>query len=278
LTTENKKNLIDKKDKDNSNITITRQADLLDISRASIYYEPRKNKDEKYIMDLIDEIYTECPFYGARKIKKALNRIHRIPIGRPRVRRLMNLMGLEAIYPKPKTSIGNKQHKKYPYLLRGLKIKHSNQVWGTDITYIKLEKGWLYLTAIMDWYSRYVLSWQLSDSLESEFCLANLEQALKTAKAKIHNSDQGSQFTSEEYTNKLEEHKIKISMDGRGRFVDNIFTERLWRSVKYEDVYIKSYATSKEVQEGLTKYFQLYNYKRLHQGLNYKTPAEAYFA
>jgi putative transposase len=227
-------------------------------------------------MNMIDVVYTEFPYYGWRRIRHALKRGYQIDIGRKRIRRLMTEMGIEAIYPKPHTSKGNKEHVIYPYLLKGLKIKYPNQVWGSDITYLRLENGCAYLTAIIDWYSRYVISWRLSKSLESGFCVEALDEALAKGLADIHNSDQGVQFTSGEYTGKLKEHEVRISMDGRGRCMDNIFTERLWRSVKYEDVYIKSYRTIEEAREGLGNYFHQYNTRRLHQSLNYKTPAEIY--
>jgi putative transposase len=258
-------------------LPITEQAECLNIPRSSIYYKPIK-KDEQDIMDAIDEIYTESPFYGARKIKKELERRRNWYICKRRVSRLMRTMGLEAIYPKPKTSAPNKQHKKYPYLLKGLTIGHPHQVWGTDITYIRLLEGFLYLVAILDWYSRYVISWRLSPTLESQFCREALEEALLEARAEIHNSDQGVQFTSDEYTEVLKAHKVKISMDGRGRCMDNIFTERLWRTVKYEDVYIKEYASPQEAQAGLRNYFEFYNHRRIHEGIGYQTPAELYFS
>lgn len=261
-------------------ITLKRQAELLGISRSSVYYTavPQISKDDKKVMDIIDTIYTECPYYGARKIRRELRRDYGIKAGRERVSKLMKIMGIQAIYPKPKTSIGNKQHKKYPYLLAGIQAQKPNHIWGTDITYIRLEQGWMYLVALLDWFSRYVLSWRLSPTLESEFCIEALEEALAQAKAQIHNSDQGSQFTDEQYIKRLQNHEIQISRDGRGRCMDNIFTERLWRSVKYENVYIQSYRTPNEAREGLQKYFQQYNYRRPHLSLDEKTPAEVYFA
>ena len=264
-------------DRSSDELSIVRQVMLLGISRSSVYYEPRVKAGDVLLMNTIDEVYTEFPYYGWRRIQEALKQDHEIKVGRKRIRRLMVEMGLEAIYPKPKTSTGNKEHTVYPYLLKGLKIRYPNHVWGTDITYIRLEDGFAYLTAILDWYSRYVISWRLSPSLESEFCVDALEAALEEALADIHNSDQGVQFTSEEYTGTLKAHEIRISMDGRGRCMDNIFTERLWRSVKYEDVYLKSYQTIEEAREGLGNYFQSYNTRRLHQSLNYRTPSEVYF-
>lgn len=263
----------------NQGISIKRQSKLLGISRSSIYYQPVANEQDKQIMNFIDTIYTDCPFYGSRKIKRELKTRYGISICRDHIRRLMRVMGLEAIYPKSKRdlSLPNIEHKKYPYLLRGLIVNHPNQVWSTDITFIRIEKGWLYLVVIMDWYSRYVLSWRLSNSLEVEFCLKALKEALEQSIPEIFNSDQGSQFTSNDFTLVLEEKGIQISMDGRGRCLDNIFTERLWRTVKYENIYLKSYANPKEANEGLNAYFDFYNNRRMHQSLSYKTPAQIYF-
>lgn len=228
-------------------------------------------------MNALDEIYTACPFYGSRRMIVELERTHEIHAGRDRVRRLMAEMGLEAIYPKKnRGSEPNAAHKKYPYLLKNLPIISPNQVWGTDITYIRLTKGFCYLVAIIDWFSRYVVAWQLSDTLHMNFCLENLSRALTQATPVIHNSDQGSHFTSPAYTDILTKGEIQISMDGRGRCMDNIFTERLWRTVKYEDVYIKSYATVDDAREGLNHYFPFYNKKRPHQSLNYRTPEQLY--
>lgn len=228
-------------------------------------------------MNLIDKIYTKCPFYGARQIKRVLKREHKIIASRPHIRRLMKLMGIEAIYPKPNLSKKNIQNPTYPYLLRNLTIDRPNQVWGTDITYIKLNHGFCYLVAIMDWFSRYVIAWELSNSLEIEFVIRNLKKALIINIPEIENSDQGSHFTSPQYTGILLENNVKISMDGRGRCMDNIFTERLWRSVKYENIYIKSYNDIAEARAGLTEYFQIYNSERPHSSLNDLTPAEVYF-
>lgn len=229
-------------------------------------------------MQFIDEIYTERPFYGSRRIQRDLKDDYCLPICREHVQRLMRLMGIEAIYPKKRTTIPDNQSRLYPYLLRNLPIIRPNQVWGTDITFIRLLKGFCYLVAILDWHSRYVLAWKLSATMEVSFCLETLSQALKLAVPEIHNSDQGSQFTSQEYISLLNAHpQIQISMDGRGRCMDNIFTERLWRTVKYEDVYLKNYQTITEVESGLNNYFSFYNTRRKHQSLNYKTPYEAYF-
>jgi putative transposase len=260
--------------------SINKQCKLLGIWKSVLYYEKRPMKEsDKAILDRIDEIYTECPFYGARKISKALFKFYGIEIGRKKTGSLMKIMGIEAICPKKRLSIPNKAHKKYPYLLKGLKIKRPNMVWATDITYIRLQHGYAYLVAVIDWHSRYVLSYRLSYSLDSSFCKEALLEALeKYGKPKYFNTDQGSQFTDKTFTDILEGKKIKISMDGKGRAHDNIIVERLWRSVKYDDVYPKGYETIFECEVGLKKYFALYNDKRLHQSLGYQTPAEVYFA
>ena len=269
-------------EKNNKQITLARQAKLLGISRSSVYYEPiGVSAEDKITMDLIDEIYTACPFYGNRKIKYELNFTHHVPIGRDHTRTLMKILGLQAIYPKSKINLSwpNKENRIYPYLLRGLPIVRPNQVWSTDITYIRLAEGWAYLVAIIDWYSRYVISWKLSNTLEIEFCLDCLNEALDTAKflPDIFNSDQGSHFTSRKFTGILENKKIRISMDGRGRCLDNIFVERLWRTVKQENIYLNSYQDILETKTGLNEYFPFYNNERRHQSLNYRLPAEIYF-
>jgi len=228
-------------------------------------------------MRLLDEQFLQTPFYGSRRMKEVLIR-KGYKVNRKKVVRLMRLMGIEAIYPKPKLSKSNPLHKKYPYLLQGKKIYFPNQVWASDITYIPLINGFGYLVAIIDWYSRYVIAWELSNFLDAEFCLEALHNGLQKTKPEIFNTDQGSQFTSNKFTQHLERNGIQISMDGRGRVFDNIFIERLWRSVKYEDIYIKEYANLKEVKEGLKNYFNFYNEQRIHQGLNYLTPAEVYYA
>lgn len=259
-------------------ISITRQAEILGISRASIYYQPRINETDVCIMNAIDEIYTKRPYFGSRRIKDDLED-HNIFICREHVQRLMHEMGLEAIYPKRRrnTSISDNTHRKYPYLLTNVPITHPNHVWGTDITYVRLEEGFCYLIAFLDWFSRYVVAWELAPSLESMFCKSALRSALATAIPEIHNSDQGTQYTSTEYTDILTEHNIHISMDGRGRCMDNIFTERLWRTVKYEDIFLNSYRTIEEARDGLTEYFHFYNTERKHSSLNKRTPADAYF-
>jgi len=266
-------------EKDNYEINLTRQAELLDISRSQIYYQPIINQKEIHIKNSIDKIYTDCPFYGSRKIKKELEN-YDIKISRGYVQNLMREMGLTAIYPTRKLnlSLGDKQHKKYPYLLKNLEIVRINQVWSTDITYIRLKNSFAYLTVIFDWYSRYVISWKLSEVLENNFCIQALKEALETAVPEIHNSDQGVQYTAENYTTILKEKEIQISMDGRGRCMDNIFTERLWRTVKYENIYIHDYQNIEEARTGLTEYFQFYNHRRIHQSLNYLTPAQIYLS
>lgn len=215
LTHEQRKNFIEK---DNQQICLKRQAELLDISRSALYYQPRENQRNIAIMNLIDKIYTDLPFYGSRRIKKQLKIYHQIYIGREKAQRLMRLMGLEAIYPKKRTSFSNKENKVYPYLLRGLSINYPNQVWSTDITYVKLEHGWAYLIAIMDWFSRFIIDWQLSENLEIDFCLETLSRALNKNRPEIFNSDQDSRFTSPQFTSILEEKQVKISMDSRGRY------------------------------------------------------------
>lgn len=228
-------------------------------------------------MSLLDEQYTKTPFYGVHKMTEWL-RILGFTVNPKRVRRLLRLMGLEAIYPKPRLSIPGTGHKIYPYLLRGVPVVRSNQVWSTDITYIRLAQGFVYLVVVMDWFSRYVISWSLSVTLDAAFCLDALDRALSRARPDIFNSDQGSQFTSREFTGRLEEAGVQISMDGRGRFFDNIFVERLWRSVKYEDIYLKDYAGVPEAREGLGRYFRFYNVERFHEAHDYKTPQAVYAA
>lgn len=257
-------------------LSLTRQAELLGISRSSLYYEPAIDVYDELLMGLIDEIYTRMPFYGSRKIAQALQRMGH-DVGRRRVRRLMHVMGIEAIYPKPNLSKPHPEHVVYPYLLRDVAIERIDQTWGSDITYIRLSKGFAYLVAIMDWYSRYVVSWELSTSLETDFCIRTLERAFTLGKPEIFNTDQGSQFTSTDFTKMLLDAAVRISMDGRGRCMDNIFTERLWRSLKYENVYPNGYESVPEARTGIGAYFHTYNHVRLHQSLGYRTPAEVYF-
>jgi putative transposase len=227
-------------------------------------------------MKLIDRQYLETPFYGSRKMAKHLSRQGKL-VNRKRVQGLMRLMGIEAVYPKPKLSQKKKEHKIYPYLLKGLKIDRPNMVWSSDITYVPLAQGFLYLVAIIDWYSRYVLSWRLSNTMDVAFCLGALDEALEKGNPSIFNTDQGSQFTSSEFTQKQLDNNIQISMDGRGRFLDNIFIERLWRTVKYEEIYMKGYETASDAESGLETYFPFYNTKRIHQNLDYRTPEEVHF-
>ncbi len=260
-------------------ISIRRQCELVGLKRASYYYQPATANDLNLtLMRLIDEQYTKTPFYGWRKMTIYLRRVKKYQINSKRVRRLMRLMGLQAIYPKPRKKGQAVEHKIYPYLLRDLDIVQPNQVWSTDITYIRMASGFMYLTAIIDWYSRYVLTWQLSNSLDNHFCLVALEQALAQAQPQIFNTDQGVQFTAHSFTGHLAAAGIQISMDGRGRALDNIFIERLWRSVKYEHIYLHDYASVPVLQAGLAHYFNFYNYERFHQSLDYRTPAEVYFA
>jgi putative transposase len=226
-------------------------------------------------MRLIDELYLSTPFYGSRRIVKELKRQGHV-LNRKRVQRLMRLMGLQAIYPRKRTTIPGAGHKIYPYLLRGVKIDRMNQVWSTDITYVPMRQGFMYLVAVMDWCSRYVLSWRLSNSLDGDFCLEALDEALSLGRPEVFNTDQGSQFTSMAFTGRLASTGVAISMDGRGRALDNVFIERLWRTMKYENIYLKEYATVDELIKGLTWYINFYNRRRLHQSLDYKTPWEVY--
>lgn len=246
------------------------------MARSSVYYVPKVPVEDLNITHALDELYTKYPFYGSRRLRLALTDEYSICICREHVQRLMRLMGIEAIYPKKRTSSPAPGHRIYPYLLRNLPIIRPNQVWSTDITYVRLEDSFCYLTVILDWHSRYVLAWELSETMETTFCLRALKSALAKATPQIHNSDQGSQYTSEDYTGLLEAKAVQISMDGRGRCMDNIFTERLWRSVKYEDIYLKQYRTIDEAREGLGGYFPFYNEKRRHQSLKYQTPEAVY--
>lgn len=259
-------------------LSIAKQTALLGISRGSVYYTPRKiDPVNLAVMNAIDEIYTKRPYYGSRKIAKEITRQWGQPINRKRVQGLMREMGLEAIYPKPNLSKNVHQHPVYPYLLRGVSAAHPNHIWVTDITFIRMHQGFVYLTAFMDWYSRFVLAWRLSTTMTTDFVIEAAHEALTVGTPEITNSDQGVQFTSREYLTVWDPEQTKISMDGRGRAMDNIFTERLWRSVKYDEVYLKNYATVAEARYGIGAYFEDYNYDRLHESLGYKTPAEIYF-
>lgn len=265
-------------DRINPILPLSRQVQLLNISRSSVYYQEVVNQTDIAAMNALDEIYTAYPFYGSRRMVYELAASYQMNLCREHVQRLMRLMGLQAIYPKARRKLSqpNGQHRKYPYLLTGITAARPNHIWGTDITYVRLESGFAYLVALLDWYSRYVIAWQLSETLEINFCLDNLQGALTNRQPMIHNSDQGSHFTSPQYTDLLAARDIQISMDGRGRCMDNIFTERLWRTVKYENIYLKSYANFQEANTGLADYFQFYNGRRPHQSLNNRTPAEAY--
>jgi len=257
---------------------MARQCELVGLARSSYYYEPATESQENLeLMRLLDEQYTRTPFYGVRRMTVWL-REQGYEVNPKRVSRLMRLMGLHAIYPKPRLSQPGEGHRIYPYLLRNLAITRPDQVWATDITYIRLQGGFIYLTVVMDWYSRYVLSWEVSVSLETEFCLSALEWALMGGSLpEIFNTDQGSQFTSEAFTRRLEKAGILVSMDGRGRALDNVFVERLWRTVKYEEVYLKGYESVGQAIESLRAYFAFYNQERPHQALSYRTPADVYW-
>jgi putative transposase len=249
---------------------------LLGLNRSSYYYEPAVETAENLrLMRRIDEEYTAHPFLGSRRMTQWLNREGEA-VNRKRVQRLMRLMGLEAIHPKPRLSAAGRGHRIYPYLLRDVCIERPDQVWSTDITYIPLLHGFMYLAAIIDWYSRFVLAWRLSNTLDGGFCLAMLEEALSRGRPEVFNSDQGVQFTAEAFTGRLKLAGVAVSMDGRGRCLDNVFVERLWRTVKYEDIYLRGYALVPELEQGLQRYFGFYNHERLHQSLDYHTPASVY--
>lgn len=258
--------------------SISRQVKLLGISRNCVYYTPVPTDPFKLqVMNKIDEEYTKRPYYGSRRIAKEIGNQWEMPINRKRIQGLMREMGIEAIYPKPNLSFNGTPHPVYPYLLRGIVASYPNHIWGTDITYIRMDKGFLYLTAFMDWYSRFVVAWKLSTMLTTDFVIDAAKEALTVGIPEITNSDQGTQYTSNDYLSLWDLERTKISMDGRGRAMDNIFTERLWRSVKYDEVYIKNYTTVAEAKEGIGAYLYDYNYGRLHESLNYKKPAEIYF-
>jgi len=249
---------------------------LLGLSRSSLYYEPGGEAAEDLrLMRRIDEQYTARPFYGSRRMTVWLNEQGE-EVNRKRVQRLMRVMGLEAIYPKPRLSLAGKGHRIYPYLLRGVKVERRDQVWSTDITYVPMPSGFMYLAAVIDWYSRYVIGWRLSNTLDGSFCLEMLEDALRGGKPEVFNTDQGVQFTAAAFTGRLEAAGVAVSMDGRGRALDNVFVERLWRSVKYEDIYIQGYDTVPGLHRGLARYFAFYNDERPHQSLGYRTPAAIY--
>jgi putative transposase len=257
-------------------LSVRRQCELLGLNRSSLYYEPvGETPEDLRLMRLIDEQYTACPFYGSRKMTIWLTQQGEV-VNRKRVQRLMRVMGLEAIYPKPRLSAAGKGHRIYPYLLRDVLIERPDQVWSADITYIPMASGFMYLAATIDWFSRYVVAWRLSNSLDGSFCLEMLDEALGRGRPEVFNTDQGAQFTAEAFAGRLESAGVAVSMDGRGRALDNVFVERLWRSVKYEDVYIRGYEEVPELQSGLGRYFTFYNHARPHQSLGYRTPAAVY--
>lgn len=258
-------------------LPVTSQCELLEVARSTVYYQPTPTpQDDIDVMRRIDQIHLEYPFLGSRRIVDALAEAG-IVVNRKKVQRLMRIMGLTALYPKPRTTIPAVGHRVYPYLLRGLKIDRPNQVWCSDITYLPMAHGFLYLVAVMDWYSRKVLSWRLSNTMDTSFCIDALTDAIDGyGVPEIFNTDQGAQFTSEAFTGVLNQHAITISMDGRGRWLDNVFIERLWRSVKYEEVYLKAYENGTQARQGLGDYFEFYNSRRRHQGLSRRTPDEVY--
>ena len=257
-------------------LSVVHQCRLLDISRSGVYYQSSEASQEDLdYMKLMDRQYLATPFYGSRRLSVWLRK-QGYCVNRKRVRRLMRIMGLKAIYRHPRTSEATPGHRIYPYLLEGMEINRPNQVWAADITYIPMARGFLYLVTIMDWYSRYVISWRLSNTLDADFCAEALEEALRGGRPGIFNTDQGSQFTSEAFTELLKQHGVRISMDGKGRYRDNIFVERLWRTVKYEEVYLKAYQDGRDARNGLKEYFRFYNNLRPHQALGYRTPAEVF--
>jgi putative transposase len=263
-------------DREHALLSIVRQCELLSLNRSGLYYRAAEtSNDDLKLMALIDHQYLQTPFYGARRMAIWLKE-RGLQVNRKHVRRLMRLMGIKAIYRKPKTSQPTRGHKVYPYLLNGLAITRPNQVWAADITYIPMTRGFLYLVVIIDWYSRCVLAWRLSNTLDSGFCADALREALRKGKPEIFNTDQGTQFTSEAFTGLLEQSGIKISMDGKGSYRDNIFIERLWRTVKYEEVYLTAYQDGREARIGLGRYFEFYNANRPHQSLGYRTPAQVF--
>lgn len=257
-----------------------RQCELLDLPRATYYYTPAMESEKNLmIMRMIDERHMDKPFEGVRRVTDWIGDTLDIPVNEKRVRRLMRIMDIQTIYPKPRTTISSETHTKYPYLLRGLDINRPDQVWCADITYVHMHKGFMYLTAVMDWYSRHVLSWRISNSLDASFCVDALEEALSKATPEIFNTDQGVQFTGDNFISLLRNRQINISMDGKGRAIDNVFIERLWRSVKYEDIYINCYENGHDLFRGLVSYFDYYENERRHQGdgMGKRRPAEVYY-
>jgi putative transposase len=274
-STEERRRLVEP---EHAGISVRRQCDLLGVNRSGLYYQPVGESAENLrLMRWIDEQYTRRPFYGSRRMTVWLRQQGQA-VNRKRVARLMEVMEIEAVYPKPKLSQPGEGHKIYPYLLEGAEVTRINQVWSTDITYVRMAEGFVYLVAVMDWFSRFVLSWALSVTMELDFCVEALKRALRRGRPEIFNSDQGSQFTSEKFTGELESRGIAVSMDGRGRCLDNIFIERLWRSLKYEEVYLRDYARVPEARNGIGNWFQFYNHERPHQSLGYRTPAGLYLA
>ena len=263
---------------ENEKLSIQRQCELLGLPRSTYYHSPATESAENLkLMRLIDELYTARPFLGSRKMVAELAMHHGVSVNRKRIQRLMRLMGIASVLPRPGTSKPHPEHVIYPYLLRNVPIERPDHVWSADITYIPVINGWMYLVAVIDWYSRFVLAWELSNTMEITFCLDTLQAALAYGPPQIFNSDQGAQFTSEKFTGILKDRGIKISMDGKGRCLDNVWIERLWRSVKYEGVYLNEYETAVEAWQQLAKYFRYYNFERPHQALDYATPASAYF-
>lgn len=265
-------------ERETADLPLYLQADLLEVSRSSLFYRPvPPSPEELVIKNAIDKIYTDHPYYGSRKIVVALKEDNLL-VNRKAVQRHMREMGIAGICPGPNLSKRNQAHRVYPYLLRNVKLEYPNQVWGIDITYIRLKKSWMYLVAILDWYSRYLVSWELDQRLEMDFVLEAVEGALAVATPKIWNSDQGSHFTSPQYTEKLRAAGVRISMDGKGRALDNIYTERFFRSLKYEEVYLKEYDSPKEARQSIREYLNFYNERRPHQALEYQKPVAVYFS
>jgi len=261
---------------DHPTLTVRRQCELLGLNRSSLYYEPAAETPENLrLMRLLDAEYTAHPFYGSRRLTAWLVQQGE-EVNRKRVQRLLRLMGLEAIYPKPRLSVSGRGQRIYPYLLRDVPIVRPDQVWSTDITYVPLMAGFMYLAAIIDWFSRYVIAWRLSNTLDGAFCLEMLEEALSQGRPQVFNTDQGVQFTAAAWTGRLESAGVAVSMDGKGRCLDNVFVERLWRTVKYEDIYLRGYERVPALVQGLGQYFPFYNEERLHQALDYRTPGSVY--
>ena len=274
MTPGRRRELVDRRHR---GLSVVRQCQLLGVSRSSFYYRAKGTSPQDLtLMREIDRQYLETPFYGSRRMRASLERQGK-PASRKRVQRLMRVMGLRAIYRQPRTSRPAPEQRVYPYLLRDMTITRANQVWAADITYLPMARGFLYLVVIMDWHSRYVVAWGLSNTLEAGFCAEALREALSQGRPEVFNTDQGSQFTSREFTQILQDHWVRISMDGRGRYQDNIFVERLWRTVKYEEVYLKAYGNATEARRELGEYFRFYNHRRPHQALGYRTPAEVFY-